>query len=246
MELILVSFAAGALTILAPCLLPLIPVIIGGSSLGVDGTTVRRSVVHPLIITLSLMASIIVFTLLLKASTALLGIPTAVWNSIAGGVVVLFGVNTLFPQLWESVMAWTGLQAKTSQLLGKANAPNKYLRDIFLGAALGPVFNSCSPTYLLIVAVVLPASFGVGLLNLFAYVLGLGIVLFLVGVFGRTLVSRIKWMSRPGGAFQRIIGVIFVILGICIMIGADKQIQSFVLEKGWYDPIMHLEEVVRP
>ncbi|MGB4768573.1 MAG: cytochrome c biogenesis protein CcdA [Candidatus Saccharimonas sp.] len=245
MELILVSFAAGALTILAPCLLPLIPVIIGGSSLGVDGT-VRRSVIHPLIITLSLMTSIIVFTLLLKASTALLGVPTVVWNSIAGGVVVLFGVNTLFPQLWESVMAWTGLQAKTSQLLGKTNAPNKYLRDILLGAALGPVFNSCSPTYLLIVAVVLPASFGVGLLNLFAYVLGLGIVLFLVGVFGRSLVSRIKWMSRPGGVFQRIVGVTFVILGICIMIGADKQIQSFVLEKGWYDPIMHLEEAVRP
>lgn len=245
MDLIIVSFVAGALTILAPCILPLLPVIIGGSTIGGE-KTYQRSVLHPLIITLSLAMSIIVFTLLLKVSTALLGVPTMVWNVIAGGVVAFVGINMLFPQLWESVMIRTGWQAKSSRLLGGAHSSNEYMRDILLGAALGPVFNSCSPTYLLIVAVVLPASFGIGMANLLAYVIGLGIVLFLVGVFGRALVSRIKWMSNPKGVFQYTVGAVFVVLGICILLGVDKQIQAFVLEKGWYDPITQIEKALEP
>lgn len=242
MDLLVVAFVAGILTVLAPCILPLIPVIVGGSSLGTQTAASRRSLLHPLLVVLSLVISIILFTLLLKASTAFLGIPTMVWNFIAGGIVVLFGVNALFPQAWEHVMLWTGLQAKSSQLLGNVKSSNVYLRDILLGAALGPVFNSCSPTYALIVAVVIPASFATGLIYLLAYALGLGIVLFLVSVFGRSLVNRIKWMSQPNGWFQRSIGVLFIIIGCLIIIGADKQIQSFVLEKGWYDPIMKIEE----
>ncbi|MGB4762400.1 MAG: cytochrome c biogenesis protein CcdA [Candidatus Saccharimonas sp.] len=242
MDLLVVAFVAGILTVLAPCILPLIPIIIGGSSLGAQGAS-RRSLLHPFLIVLSLVVSIVIFTLLLKATTTLLGVPTFIWNVIAGGIVVLFGVNTLFPAAWEHVMAWTGLQAKSSQLLGNVKASNIYVRDILLGAALGPVFNSCSPTYALIVAVVLPASFGTGLVYLFAYAIGLGVVLFLVSVFGRSLVNRIKWMSQPNGWFQRLLGVLFIIVGTLIIVGADKHIQSYVLEKGWYDPIMRVEEV---
>lgn len=245
MELLIVAFVAGILTVLAPCILPLLPVIIGGSSLATTAAT-RKSLLHPLLVVASLVVSVVLFTLLLKASTALLGVPTVVWNMIAGGIVVLFGINALFPQLWDHVMLWTGLQAKSSQLLGKAKSPNPYLRDILLGAALGPVFNSCSPTYALIIAVVLPASFATGVVYLLAYAVGLGAVLFLVSVCGRSLVNRIKWMSNPDGVFQKVVGVAFVVIGLFIIIGADKQIQSFVLEKGWYDPIMRIEEVFQP
>lgn len=241
MDLLIVAFVAGILTVLAPCILPLIPVIVGGSSIGTKHST-RNPLIHPLIIVLSLTVSIVVFTLLLKFSTALLGVPTMVWTSIAGVIVILFGVNTLFPQLWEWIALKTGLQVKSSQLLGSVKSSNVFIRDVLLGAALGPVFNSCSPTYALIVAVVLPASFATGVVYLLAYALGLGIVLFLVSVFGRSLVLRIKWMSDPTGWFQKTVGVVFIVVGVLIIIGADKQIQSFVLEKGWYDPIMKVEE----
>jgi cytochrome c biogenesis protein CcdA len=63
-----ISFIAGILTILAPCVLPLLPIIIGGS---LEEKSIRR----PIIITLSLAASIVVFTLILKVSTAFIDIP---------------------------------------------------------------------------------------------------------------------------------------------------------------------------
>ena len=49
-----------------------------------------------------------------------------------------------------------------------------------IGAALGPVFSSCSPTYALIVATVLPQSFLSGLFYISVYVIGLALMLLLV------------------------------------------------------------------
>lgn len=242
MELIIVSFLAGVLTVLAPCILPLLPVIVGGS---VTDETAKSSLRRPVIIAASLVVSVILFTLLLKATTALLGIPTMVWSAMAGGIVVLLGVNLLWPQLWEKLMLATGWQLKTSNLLGAAQQKNGVAKDILLGAALGPVFNSCSPTYALIVAVILPASFAEGLANLAAYGLGLGVILLLVALLGRALTQKLGWLSNPGGWFKKTIGIVFIIVGLLVVFGIDKKVQTFVLENGWYDPVMKVEEALK-
>lgn len=243
-ELYVVSFVAGVLTVVAPCILPLLPVIVGGSSLQQDGKK-SVSLKQPLVIIASLVVSILIFTLLLKATTALLGIPAAVWAVVSGGVVLLFGVNLLFPFLWDRLMLATGIGALTSRLMGTPQGKSGIGRDIVLGAALGPVFNSCSPTYALIVAVILPVSFASGVGYLAAYSLGLGLVLFLVSIFGRLLVNKMKWMSNPHGIFKKIVGILFIIVGVFVIAGLDKKVQEYVLEKGWYDPIMRIEESLK-
>ena len=240
-ELYIFSFVAGVLTVLAPCILPLLPVIIGGSALQPDSKTgylLRR----PLTIIASLVVSIVLFTLLLKATTALLGIPTMVWSVFAGGIVLLFGLSILFPSLWERVMEKTRLAVVANQLMGRSQTSSGIKKDILLGAALGPVFNSCSPTYALIVATILPASFITGLGYLFAYSLGLGLILLLVSIFGRVIVQKFKWASNPDGLFQKVIGILFIIVGLSVIFSLDKQIQTYVLDSGWYDPIMKIEQ----
>ncbi len=238
-ELYIISFVAGILTVLAPCILPLLPVVIGGSSLGRDAQKV--SLKRPITIIISLVISIVIFTLLLKFTTALLGVPSAVWTIIAGGIILLFGINLLFPVIWEKFMISTGLALFATKMMGKSQGKGTG-KDILLGASLGPVFNSCSPTYALIVAVILPASFISGLGYLMAYSIGLGLILLLISIFGRVLVNKMKWMSNPRGAFQKVIGVLFIVVGLFVMFGFDKQVQAFVLENGWYDPIMRIEE----
>lgn len=67
------AFAAGILTVAAPCVLPLLPVVVGGAM--VRAGDERRARWRPFIIAGSLVISVVLFTLLLKATTALLGIP---------------------------------------------------------------------------------------------------------------------------------------------------------------------------
>lgn len=233
MEVVIVSFAAGALTILAPCILPLLPIVIGGSVS--DGRDSRR----PFIIAASLMASIIAFTLLLKASTAFLGIPQYVWQYISGGLIILLGLALVFPKLWEPI--GNRLNIASNKALGKAGQKKGIGGAILLGAALGPVFNSCSPTYAFILAVVLPASTGVGLTSIVAYALGLGLMLLLIGLLGQRLIAKLGWAVNPKGWFRRLLGIIFVLVGIFVATGLDRDLQAHIIERGWYDPLSSFE-----
>lgn len=239
-ELVILSFVAGVLTVAAPCILPVLPIIIGGTTT-INGKS-QKTWFRPLVITGSLAVSIILFTLLLKATTALLGVPQMVWNVIAGGIVLLFGLNLLFPTVWEKLMIYSNLSLTSNKLLDSSLSHKGIARDILLGASLGPIFSSCSPTYALIVATILPRSFAEGLLYLCVYALGLAAVLLIVAVAGQSAVKKLGWVSNPNGWFRKTVGILFVIVGISVIFGLDRQLQAFVLEQGWYDPIMKIEQ----
>lgn len=244
MELVGVSLIAGALTVLAPCILPLLPVILvrsAGSS-----TAGGAAWLHPVVIVASLCVSVIVFSLLLKVSTALLGVPAIVWQSVSGGILILFGATLLFPDTWARITSRVPLFAKASQLAGSGYKQQTLAGSALIGLALGPIFNSCSPTYALIVASILPASFAQGLTYLIAYSLGLAAMLLVVALTGQKVTKKLGWLTKPHGPAHKIMAIVLITVGVAIITGFDKQVQTFVLEQGWYDPLSQLEESLRP
>ncbi len=239
MELAIFCFLAGFLTLLAPCILPVLPVILGRSLIAGDKTD--QSIRKPVVIISSLLVSIVVFTLLLKGTTLLITIPTIVWSLLAGVIIIFFGITMLFPALWETIVTKLNIPALTNAASNRTKS-GSLASDVLVGASLGPVFNSCSPTYALIVAAILPASFTSGLLYLFFYCLGLGIGLFIIAIFGRALTQKLRWTADPHGAFRKIIGVIFVVIGIGIILGIDKSVQTLIIDAGFYKPVESIEK----
>jgi cytochrome c-type biogenesis protein len=242
MALLILSFIAGVLTVAAPCVLPLLPVIVGGSLLESKKDKTNEQWIRPLIIAGSLAVSVITFTLLIKATTALLGVPQTVWQLISGFIVLMLGIHYLWPHGWEKLSAGSGLFTRSNVVLGKAYRRKGFLGAVLIGAALGPVFSSCSPTYALIVATILPVSLVKGLIYLAAYAFGMSATLLLIAYLGQVFVARLRWLANPGGWFKHVIGALFVLVGLSVMFGIDKKIQAYVLERGWYDPISSLEE----
>ncbi len=235
MTLLAISFFAGVLTVLAPCILPLLPIVIGRS---VDGQHKYR----PLIVSASLAVAVVIFTLLLKASTAFIDIPQNVWSWVSGGVIIVFGLVSLFPTLWEKLSTRLHLLQGSNQLLGKSKGYTGVKGDMLLGLSLGPVFSSCSPTYFLILATVLPESYATGTAYLVAYALGLSGVLLLVGYVGQRLVKRLNILSDSHGWFKRGLGLLFLIVGIFIFTGTDKKLQTSLIEKGFFDTTINFEQ----
>lgn len=224
MFLILGAFIAGMLTVLAPCVLPLLPIIIGGSVTG-DSKDKKR----PLVIAISLAVSLIIFTLLLKATTLLIDIPPNAIVYFSGSIIVLLGLFTLFPGVYARIIAKLGIEQRAQKLLGKGfNTKSSLIGPIITGAALGPVFSSCSPVYAYILATVLPTNFAQALVYIIAYVLGLSLVLLLIGYYGQRFIRKIKFASNPKGWFQRGIAVLFIIVGLLIFTGYDKRFQTFI------------------
>jgi cytochrome c biogenesis protein CcdA/thiol-disulfide isomerase/thioredoxin len=221
----LVSLIAGLLTVLAPCVLPLLPVVLGGSVVREVNDRWR-----PFIITGSLVASLVLFTLLLKASTVFIHVDPRVWTYLSGGIIVVLGVSMLFPGLWSRVAEAVGLERRSQAFLQKAHGHrNKTVSAVLTGAALGPVFSSCSPTYAWAIATVLPASPALGMVYLSVYCVGVGAGLLAVALLGRRFLSRIKWASKPGGAFQRIVASLFIVVGLFIVTGLDQAVETKLL-----------------
>ncbi len=228
MTFLVIAFFAGMLTVLAPCILPLLPVVIGSSA-------AARSKLTPYIVVGSLALSIIVFTYLLKASTAFVTIPPQVWTYLSGGILALFGLTLLFPALWEQVPGLALLSSRSNKLVGTGYQKKSVWGDVLVGAALGPVFSTCSPTYFVILASVLPASFALGTVYLLAYVLGLSLILLFLGLLGERLAQRMSTFADPRGWFKRGIGLLFVVLGLMIAVGYEKKLETAILESGYFD-----------
>src|SRR5665213_375914 len=215
MLLLLISFIAGILTVLAPCVLPVLPVIIGGSlSAGIK----QKS--RPYIIAGALAASVIGFTLLLKASTSLVNLSPNVLNDASGGLIIALGVVSIVPEIWERAMVNFNWEAASQRFLGNGQKNRgKYAGPILIGVALGPVFSSCSPTYAFILASVLPHSFANGLVYLIAYSIALVLSLLVVALLGRRFIKKLNWAVDTHGPFRRIIGVVFVLIGVAFISG---------------------------
>ncbi len=227
MILLLISFIAGVLSVLAPCVLPLLPVIVGQSVTG------ERSPRRAIVIVVSLGLSIVLFTLLLKASTVFINVPPSFWLWFSGGILITFGIVMMFPRLWDSLGIVALVNRSSNQLLATGYQKNSFWGDVIMGAALGPVFSSCSPTYFVVLATVLPASFAMGLLDLIAYAIGLSGFLLIIALLGQRLVDKLGVTIEPTGWFRRAIGILFVAVGVAILTGFEKKAEIWLLDHGF-------------
>lgn len=230
------ALAAGILTVLAPCVLPLLPVIVGGAVVaepaaggGGVAVTTRQRIRAPLVITASLGASIVVFTLLLKASTALIGIPPSVWEWVSGLLLIGLGMVFAFPSAWERMSIALRLQSRTGTRLAAARRREGVVGWILTGAALGPVFTSCSPLYGYVVVTVLPAEPVRGLVLLLTYALGLCATLLAIALLGQRAVSKVRWAADPDGWLRRGLGVVFIAIGLLVLTGWMKDIETWLV-----------------
>ncbi len=227
MVFLALSFLAGILSVFAACVLPLLPVIVGGS-LAAGGERRRTYVIVG-----SLALSVIAFTLLLKASTALIGVPEEVWRYISGGIIVVLGVFMIFPALWTKVPGVNSLNLGSNRLLTTGYQRGGFLGDAIMGAALGPVFASCSPTYFIILATVLPATPLLGVVYLSTYAAGLALALLAVAILGEKLVSRLGITLDPAGKFFKGIGVALIIVGVLVFTGVMRDVETWFIERGF-------------
>lgn len=229
------SFLAGILSVFAACVLPLLPVIVGGS-LATGGERRRTYVIVG-----ALALSVVAFTLLLKASTALIGIPEEVWRYLSGSIIIVLGILMIFPALWAKVPGVSKLNADSNKLLTTGYQRGGFVGDAIMGAALGPVFASCSPTYFIILATVLPATPVLGVVYLFAYAAGLSLALLAVALLGERLVSRLGITLDPAGKFFKSIGVALLIVGVLVFSGYMRKVETWFVERGFDATFLELK-----
>lgn len=236
MWLALVVLLAWMLSVLAPCVLPVLPVILGWS-------LSSKERYKPLIVVGSTVLSIVLFTIILKASTALLGIDPSVWTWISGLIIILYGVILLRPEGRDRFRHSLWLD-RANHLAQASTRYHGVWGDVVLGASLGPIFASCSPTYALLLGVVFPQSFALGVTYTLIYGLGFGALLLLIAYGGRAVISRLQWVTDPRGRFKRWLWLLLVITWVLVVTGLMKDIEIAVLDAGWGDVTLIEEKLL--
>ena len=229
MSLLLISFIAGVVTVLTPCILPLLPVIVGGS-LTSDVLSKQKA----LVVISSLGVSILLFTFLLKVSTVFIDVPVYFWQLLSGLIIVVIGFVTIFPKLLDNKVT-TKLNVKSNSLLGKGEKRGGFFGNVITGTALGPCFATCSPTYFIVLATVLPVSLFVGTTYIIAYIIGLCLSLAVVVFVSQKILNKLGILANPNGLFKKFIGILFVIVGVFIIFGVDKKMQLSIFNQGFFD-----------
>ncbi|HVX90416.1 MAG TPA: cytochrome c biogenesis protein DipZ [Candidatus Paceibacterota bacterium] len=220
MALFFISFLAGVLTVVSPCVLPLLPVIVGGTIAG--GTNVKRA----LTVTLALGASVLAFTFLLKASTLLISVPQSFWSYASGALIILIGIATLFPRIYDQLPFMAAFNRDSNKLMSSGYMRQTFWGDVIVGAALGPVFSTCSPTYFIVLATVLPASLALGVADMLAYVIGLCAFLFLIAIAGQKLVGNLATAADPNAWWRKALGILLILTGLLIVTGYAAAVEA--------------------
>ena len=217
------AFLAGLVTILAPCIWPLLPIVLSSSAEG-------KSHLRPLGITLGIMLSFTFFILAISFLVSMFHLDANIVRLFAVAVLVFMGLSMIIPALSRMTELWV------SRLSGKFGQRGQSTGSDFgsgfvTGLSLGVVWTPCSGPIFASIATL--AATGQVTLNVvlvtLAYVIGVGIPLFIFAYGGQRVIGKTRFMSAYTGRVQQVFGVLMLLTALAIYTNYDKVLQLKLL-----------------
>lgn len=218
------SLAAGGLSTLSPCVLPLLPILLGSAA-----TAHRRG---PFALAAGLMLSFTVVGVFIASLGAAIGIDQGLFRDIAAVVLLGLGLVLLSTRLQESfAAAASGVSGAGQAMLSRVTLDG-LAGQFVLGLLLGLVWSPCvGPT---LGAAITLASQGESLAQvaivMALFGLGAGLPLILLGCASREAMQRMRGRLMAAGRFgKQALGGVMLILGAAIISGTDKLFEAWLL-----------------
>lgn len=222
LTLLLFAFLSGIITILAPCIWPLLPLLLSASA--------GQGRWRPFGIVVGIVVSFTLFTLFLAYLLSFLPISPDVFRNIAAVIIIGLGLTLLIPALNRTLEGWV---SRFSGKFGGAQKQRKGFGGGFLsGFLLGTLWTPCAGPILAAVAT-LAATRSVTIeafLITLAFAVGVGIPLFVIAQLGQNFFTKSRKLSPYTARIQQIFGAIMIVVAFLIFFGYDKALQEAMLD----------------
>jgi cytochrome c-type biogenesis protein len=219
------AFVAGALTILSPCVLPLLPIVLT--------TAGSKSKWGPVALGAGVTLSFVVVGLFVALIGFSIGLDGSFFRNIAAAILVLIGLILLVPALQARfALLAAPLSAWANDRLGRFSSSGS-LGQFGVGLLLGTVWSPCvGPT---LGAVSLLAARGKDIwqvaLTMSSFAIGVGIPLVMIGLASRSILQKSRGsLMSASKIFKSVLGVVLITLGVLIITGADKHVEAALVE----------------
>ena len=222
---ILLAYAAGLLTLINPCVLPVLPVVLAGA--------LNADRLGPLVLAAGMSLSFVVLGVTVTAFGYGLGLTA---DSVAQGgafLMVALGLVMLVPVAQRRfALATSGLSAGADATLQGVNPAS--LRGQFLGGLLlGAVWSPCvGPTLGGAIALASQVeNLGQATLIMTGFALGVSTLILGFGYGARGLLARNRAaMMRIATKAPRIMGAVFVLVGLGLFFKLHYRVEAWLLE----------------
>ncbi len=224
---IVFAFAAGLLSFLSPCVLPMVPIYLGylsGAAVTPEGTlTVRRSAVA------HAAAFVLGFTLIFIAIWSALSVLTVIFSKtdlahIAGVILIVFGIHFIgiirIPFLYQEARVHVGPR------------PLGYATSLLTGMAFAAGWTPCiGPTLSGVIALATQEATvfqGTGLLLVYSAGLGIPFILVALG-----LGSATQWLKKISPHLRKIeiaSGVLLLVMGLLFITDKFQILNTFFFQ----------------
>jgi cytochrome c-type biogenesis protein len=229
---LLAAFAAGLLSFLSPCVLPLVSsylVFLSGENADSSpGLAPARLVIPALCFVLGFSSVFIVLSLLFSGLFFFLGKINTIINIIAGSIVVVFGLNILF-----DFIPFLNYEKRfhAGRPRGGRSAAGSFAVGLAFGAGWMPCVGPILGSILLLAGQ--SGKLGLSAVYLILYSAGLGLPFLLAAVFWASFLKYIAKIKKALPLIKTVSGIFLVAMGIFIMTGRFKQLSAFFLKNGY-------------
>lgn len=214
--------AAGVLSILSPCIWPLVPIVMTSAA-----STGRQGAIY---LALGLSASFAIAGTLLSFLLIALGLDPELFRYTAAVLLLLVGVTLINKPFGD----WITL--RLSLITSRFNGGNERTSTAFgqfgVGALLGLVWLPCvGPTLGAAIALAsLGQNLGLAFLIMLTFGLGTAAVLLITGLASGTLLQRVRPNVLQNASRGKVIlGWLLLALGVLVLSGIDKWLEAAAL-----------------
>ncbi|MGA0532438.1 cytochrome c biogenesis CcdA family protein [Hansschlegelia sp. KR7-227] len=219
------AFLAGVLTILSPCVLPIVPLALGAAA--------SRHRLGPLALVAGLTLSFVAIGLFVATAGFAIGLDADLFRAVAAALMIVFGVILLVPATQAQfalaarpVGDWAGRRLDTASRTGVTG-------QFLVGLLLGAVWAPCVGPTLGATSVLAARGENLAGVALTMAVFGIGAAapLLLLGTLSREALAR--WRTRlteTGRGGRTALGLLLLVVGAAVLTGVDKTVETWLVE----------------
>jgi len=221
---VLLSYAAGLLTLINPCVLPVLPLVLASAT---------QSGKHgPLALAAGMSVTFVALGMIVITIGSSIGLDERLMSQIGAVLMVAFGLVLLVPKFSaQFALATGGLAEGADSRVGEIQQSD--LRGVFVaGALLGAVWSPCiGPTLGGAISLASQGqSLGYATMIMASFALGVATVIMALGYGTREAIRRRQnWLQPLAERSKVIMGVVLVVVGLAILFSLHHVIEAWLV-----------------
>lgn len=218
------AFLAGTLSVLSPCVLPILPLVVGGA--------ISAHRWGALALAAGLTLSFTAIGLFVATIGFSIGLSSGTFQFASAGLLIAFGIVLLLPQLQTRFAAALGPLVNGLEQRAARFPASGFGGQFALGLLFGAAWTPCTgPT---LGAAAMMASAGHNMVQaaagMLAFGIGASLPLLSLGLISRSTFQR--WRGRLAGSGRHgriLLGIVLVLFGLLIVTGLDQTLETVLV-----------------